>query len=193
MGYTHYWYMPEGKLEKRLWEHYSRMVEEIVGPDVGDGQEIDKLTIDESVILFEGLPAHETFWFGRELKQRSWREGQPLVFNFCKTARKPYDRHVTACLIGLKLVFKDGVRIRSDGDPDEWTAGYELFKERLNHQHWGNPVSAKAAMKATMVDIESEGEGLRPCPELVSIEATTEHDDFDNTEVEWKEDRVIGP
>ncbi len=37
-------------------------------------------------------------------------------FNFCKTARKPYDKQVEACLYLAKKFFDDSIEIRSDGD-----------------------------------------------------------------------------
>lgn len=39
-----------------------------------------------------------------------------LGFNFCKTARKPYDKQVEACLYLAEKFFGDAIEIRSDGD-----------------------------------------------------------------------------
>jgi hypothetical protein len=71
--------------------------------------------VDTNVILFNGVGefAHETFYF--ELSNRS-----DHGFQFCKTARKPYDLAVISTLTILKYVFGDGLSIQSDGDADDW-------------------------------------------------------------------------
>lgn len=52
-------------------------------------------------------------------------------FNFCKTARKPYDTCVTACLIVLKHYLGDNVDIGSDGERTDWIAGLFLVRSAL--------------------------------------------------------------
>ena len=53
-----------------------------------------------------------------------------LWWVFCKTARKYYDRVVAAILIRAKHIFKDGIKITSDGDWDnDWDGGKELYEE----------------------------------------------------------------
>lgn len=54
--------------------------------------------------------AHETFSLTREYVD---------AFAFCKTARKPYDLMVKACLILYKYFFPY-VTISSDGDEEDW-------------------------------------------------------------------------
>ena len=49
-------------------------------------------------------------------------------FGFTKTARKPYDAVVTACLIHLKDVYGDLVDIGSDGSWSEWQDGARLYR-----------------------------------------------------------------
>jgi len=49
--------------------------------------------------------------------------------DFCKTARKPYDTVVVACLIVLKHYLGDNVRVASDGDSEDWDSG--LFLARM--------------------------------------------------------------
>ena len=50
--------------------------------------------------------SHETFGLGPETSG----------FNFTKTQRKPYDKHVLACLILAKEYFGDNIKVSSDGD-----------------------------------------------------------------------------
>ena len=47
-------------------------------------------------------------------------------FNFCKTARKPYDLMVCAVLFLAKYHFKDKIKISSDGDMNDWTPAIEF-------------------------------------------------------------------
>jgi len=49
-------------------------------------------------------------------------------FEFCKTARKPYDTVVVACLIVLKHYLKGQVEVSSDGYSSDWYTGLELAK-----------------------------------------------------------------
>ena len=51
--------------------------------------------------------SHETFSIGIFLD---------TGLNFCKTARKPYDKQVVACLYLLEKFFGDDVEVGSDGD-----------------------------------------------------------------------------
>lgn len=89
----------------------------------------------DSLIRFNGVDddGHETFYidqiFGGTYKQ--WRDNK--VFAFCKTARKPYDTIVTACLIILKHYLGDDIKISSDGHPEEWQNGLNACKERLSY------------------------------------------------------------
>ncbi|KKN79217.1 hypothetical protein LCGC14_0342340 [marine sediment metagenome] len=48
---------------------------------------------------------------------------QELLFAFCKTAYKPYDLTVTACLIAFKHFFGEDVVISTDGDDKDWLDG----------------------------------------------------------------------
>jgi hypothetical protein len=77
--------------------------------------------------------SHETFYVQRTFSahysgQRPDERG--LWFEFCKTARKPYDLAVTAALIRLAYHFPEGVEISSDGNEGEWEEGRALC-ERL--------------------------------------------------------------
>lgn len=82
-----------------------------------------KCTILESFSTTRGLmfngrgdDAHETFIF----------EGSEC-WDFCKTARKPYDAAVVATLIAIKVAMGGAVRISSDGGLKDWQDGIKLF------------------------------------------------------------------
>jgi hypothetical protein len=77
--------------------------------------------------------SHESFYV--EQTFQPWHEdmkadSEGLWFTFCKTARKPYDLAVTACLIRLAFHFPETVKISSDGTAEEWEEGRALC-ERL--------------------------------------------------------------
>ena len=49
-------------------------------------------------------------------------------FNFCKTARKPYDLMVCAVLFLAKYHLKDKIKISSDGDMEDWKPAIEFVE-----------------------------------------------------------------
>ena len=78
--------------------------------------------VDENAVKINGVgeDSHEDFYFTREAN---------LSFNFCKTARKPYDDVITACLIALKKAYGEKVDIGSDGTwESDWVAGRHLYQ-----------------------------------------------------------------
>jgi hypothetical protein len=73
--------------------------------------------------------SHESFDLPRTLDPADYR-GKPRrgrYFQFCKTARKPYDVLVTAALVRLAHRFP-AWPIRSDGDPADWRPGMDLCR-----------------------------------------------------------------
>ena len=82
----------------------------------------------------KGEDGHETFILERvtEIKDYQKAEGAKTAFNFCKTARKPYDKYVVACLIIAKSIFGKDITISSDGELDEWQEGKKLAEQVMN-------------------------------------------------------------
>ena len=117
MGYTRY-YRIEGKIDPIKFKDYSKdckMVCEEITKQSGhglagwDGE--GEPRFEDGGILFNGVGdlSHETFGLGPETSG----------FNFTKTQRKPYDKHVLACLILAKEYFGDNIKVSSDGDNDD--------------------------------------------------------------------------
>lgn len=55
-------------------------------------------------------------------------DDKDYLFFFCKTARKPYDKAVTRCLLILKEYLKSDMILSSDGsfsDYEEWGEAIE--------------------------------------------------------------------
>jgi len=80
----------------------------------------DQPLVDDGYIIFNGIGdnGHETMVLQR----------QGFGFQFCKTARKPYDRVVTALLILANFHSPYTWVITSDGEPDDWQEGLELAR-----------------------------------------------------------------
>lgn len=129
---------PQTKDRKMGYSHYFTQVESTEGDDRNYLKfAIDAMIIiltaenrganlnwhvDENSVKINGIGegAHEDFYFTREAN---------LNFNFCKTAFKPYDEVVTACLIALKKAYGDKVDIGSDGEwESDWVAGRALYQ-----------------------------------------------------------------
>lgn len=131
MGYTHYWELNErsfkGSLFSRAVEDMNKIVE--VSPDVADWDGSGSPNIRPDFVEFNGIgdDSHETFCF-----QAFEREDEH--FNFCKTARKPYDFVVTACLAVAAEVIGDGIEVSSDGEPEDWEDGAKLASEVLGRE-----------------------------------------------------------
>jgi hypothetical protein len=67
-----------------------------------------------------GADSHETFEVSRD--------SSIYGIHFCKTNEKPYDVVVTALLIALTDAYGDSADVKSDGYPEEWAKGLELFE-----------------------------------------------------------------
>ena len=129
MGYTRY-YRIEGKIDPIKFKDYSKdckMVCEEITKQTGhgiagwDGE--GEPRFEDEGISFNGIGdlSHESFGLSP----------QTTGFEFTKTQRKPYDKHVLACLILAKEYFGDNIKVgsyrcrgrycyvSSDGDNDD--------------------------------------------------------------------------
>ena len=86
--------------------------------------------VDGDVIRFNGWKdeGHETFMVTRELGGHRTESGE--MFDFCKTARKPYDLAVMLVLLSMKRHAPDSVKVSSDGDWDgEWVPARQVYSK----------------------------------------------------------------
>lgn len=105
MGYTRYWKIENEPSADSFKEFLTKCELLINDSDIP----LDRLHLGEDVIRFNGVGAdsHEDFVIKRKMTS----------FDFCKTARKPYDFLVWGCLkIAEDLL---GAEISSDGDNDD--------------------------------------------------------------------------
>lgn len=130
MGYTHYWNF---KREPRdiIWRDFVMFCKQINVH--GNTRDLIRYEHDseepgyfDDYIRFNGIggDGHETFLM---MPQQG--------FEFCKTARKPYDRIVTAILATAKYCFGDAIEVNSDGDEADWQEGIELARAATGEGH----------------------------------------------------------
>lgn len=126
MGYTHYWSQQRDYTEAE-WQQISATIKAIIAAsDVAVASEYDRPNdapeFTDDHILFNGVgdDGHETFGF--------MRKGED-DFQFCKTARKPYDEIVVACLIAASEMGVITWSSDGEGEPDYLTDGSALLRE----------------------------------------------------------------
>lgn len=142
MGYTHY-FTTQGPLDPHLFAVFAVEANSIIKTAMLSGvadlaREYDTPNVlpeaNSRWIRFNGVgdEGHETFVLAQD--QRG--------FEFCKTARKPYDTVVTAVLALAKDRLGGAIEISSDGYPEEWEAGVELAATVLGRAI-ANPIPAE--------------------------------------------------
>jgi hypothetical protein len=145
MGYTHYWNVSRDadaeKLEAARVD-IARIVEASTVPLAdGHGTPGTKPVLSD-VVLFNGVggDAHETFVWPPNLSEaQAYLGDRDEVFTFCKTAYKPYDTVVVACLLRAKYHLGDSMRLSTDAADAieflhrEQSAGWGRVNAMLGH------------------------------------------------------------
>ena len=144
MGYTHYWYytskptdkdgMKEVKREllklKKILPEFSESAggyfkEHPITLKNWEGKGLPEILDDE--IAFNGDSSkgldHESFVF-------KIGEGKERAFNFCKTARKPYDFFVCLALLSMTNNI-EGVEISTDGSEEDWMPAINFYEQHI--------------------------------------------------------------
>lgn len=128
MGYTHYFEV-KAPIDPEAFRKLSLVVTELVelpecpklGNWAGHGDPASAPEITSERISLNGLGANAHETFSLELNSSG--------FNFCKTARKPYDVAIVAILCLADLYLGGALVISSDGSPDEWEFGLALARK----------------------------------------------------------------
>jgi hypothetical protein len=126
VGYTHYWKVKE-MLE--VSPKQRELIDEVL-KEHADVLEVETNTNRELVLNGIEENSHETF---------AIEFGKKVEFEFCKTARKPYD--IPVCKILLILRYSKGFELSSDGDIDEkdiegdtgWAVANKWLNTRLEN------------------------------------------------------------
>jgi len=135
VGYTNYWYT-KPELKKAQFSSFAKDVKALLAKaDVPLAFEYDQTDkppqIDNEVVRFNGHGenGHETFMLTRKTEVSGYSSIKKMAFAFCKTARKPYDKYVTACLILAKKHFGKDIQVSSDGEMSDWQEGKKLAEQ----------------------------------------------------------------
>lgn len=127
MGYTHYFQQNKPVTDKQ-WSEFKK--DATVALKKIKKRGIVLVSNDESGVIInnervnlngdekEGLD-HETFYLTKDYPR----------FNFCKTARKPYDLAVCSLLLLANEHMPGHHDISSDGDPEDWQEALEFNEE----------------------------------------------------------------
>ena len=131
MGYTHYW---GRETSETTQEQYASAIKDIravvsefssiLADSAGDAGTSPELEIG---VVFNGIEnnGHETFYLPENIEQME-------SFEFCKTAYKPYDIVVVACLTILHN-HCPRLKISSDGEGSDLEEGLKLAQNTLKN------------------------------------------------------------
>lgn len=121
MGYTHYLH-PQRHATQDEWNAIKDSW--LLLYHLGLFPKLHEPRVDDDIIHFNGVgnDGHETMILERE----------GLGFDFCKTARKPYDLAVVALLLIAHHHAPDAWEIKSDGGPDDWAEGLALVQKYVH-------------------------------------------------------------
>lgn len=102
-------------------------------PIVFDYDELKPPAVSATTIRFNGRgeEGHETFIMNRKMPEaQPWMLNTGESFDFCKTARKPYDLAVCLVLLSCVRHAPNSIKVTSDGDWDsDWAEARSAFKE----------------------------------------------------------------
>lgn len=140
MGYTHYYSLKEKTQTRELQELYNKAIRQCARIAKNYNSELKKedpkhigrlsgYTVHTKTGHYLGLNVNGTKEYSHETF--SFPENYSKFDDFCKTARKPYDTVVVACLITLKYYLGDLLQVESDGNSKDWEEGLLLAKKVL--------------------------------------------------------------
>lgn len=150
MGYTHYWSFKPAKkgTAKQVEIKYQKALQECAKV----AREYNKQCAENGLTneRLSGYTAHSKSgeYGGLQINGKADLAHEEFTLrehysenesDFCKTARKPYDIVVVACLAILKYRLGELIDIGSDGYNDDWNAGVDLAR-RITKRAIQNPI-----------------------------------------------------
>lgn len=154
MGYTHYFEFrkPKGIKAKDIERRYQSAIKECAKVALfwnaycehngDDASRLSGYTAHTKPGTYGGIElngkgenAHESFNLREHFKENN--------FGFCKTAQKPYDAVIVACLAILKYRLGNAIEVSSDGRPIDWEYGVKLASSVLR-RNVPNPIDVEA-------------------------------------------------
>ena len=132
MGYTHYWKFNQNPKDiKDGNKKFKKAVELLkkcisIHPfELASGNGTGKPIFQNNQVCFNGVgyDSYEACYFVLDNKRYG--------FNFCKTARKPYDGAVCLTLLCFKKYFGEDFSYSSDGNSEDegWKLATEIFNK----------------------------------------------------------------
>ena len=149
MGYTHYWSLKDSTLSQKNFNKVLKDIQKIENY-IKENKIRNDFYTDDKVNLFSGNGEGKGIYYdggmlggkfectafymngdaskGLDYETFSFTVGEN-EWNFCKTARKPYDIAVCMILLSLKYHVRS-TKVTSDGDgeQDEWGQAFDLWK-----------------------------------------------------------------
>jgi hypothetical protein len=117
MGYTNYWTQKK-PFNNIQWNTIKKEYDYIKENFSDDDGIIEDQTEKSDEIIFNGKSKdnldHETFVLTKNFR-KPFYSGDDVKFNFCKTARKPYDLAVWHLLTFVKMIAPNSIEIKRDG------------------------------------------------------------------------------
>jgi hypothetical protein len=149
MGFTHYWSFKDDNLPKDKFDKIVKDVE-VIEKYFNENDIVSKnadCSFGEPVKLANGLGENNGVSYSVTLQDGNKTDFHSFAFNgvgelshetfslneglnewnFCKTARKPYDLAVCLVLLSVKYHVRSA-RVSSDGDNKDWQHSFELYK-----------------------------------------------------------------
>ena len=147
MGYTHYWkFGKPGKANGKadiLELRYQQAIAEC-NVVIHGWQALCEKGGPRDAERLSGFSAHSTGYGGLKINGKGDNAHEDFALpehfrdnvegSFCKTARKPYDIVVVACLCILKDKLGSAFSVSSDGRYNDWQAGRNLAQAALGRQ-----------------------------------------------------------
>jgi len=147
MGYTHYWTPKE--FNQKQWNKFLNTVVKLKDnlPKhtdtaggytedqpllIGGNEPNEKAIFDDKMIWFNGQTPKKLRDEGWDLGHETFlieniNVGGKNEWNFCKTARKPYDLLVCSCLITAGKILK--FDISTDGTLKDWKPAFDYYSK----------------------------------------------------------------
>lgn len=151
MGYTHYWdfYKAEKGKAKQIEAKFQKAVkacQTIIATYSKANGGLSGYSAHTNPGQYGGINvngsrenAHETFAILEHFSEN-------INGGFCKTARKPYDIVVVACLCTLEHFLPNNFAAFSDGDSSDWLAGLELARRVLRNKRIQMPAKIRKTL-----------------------------------------------
>ena len=148
MGYTHYWTSKD--FTQKQWDKFKFVCDKLLNnlpkktniaggsssdlPLIINRNSKDEFEFSNKCICFNGDTPHQLKLNHYDLSHETFlienvNDGGINDWSFCKTARKPYDLLVCACLIAAHKYL--GFEIKSDGDLSDWKPAFDYYAETM--------------------------------------------------------------